>query len=73
MRLLLDPYTDMSKGHFSGHSFRIGLASMLANLGLPDEELQAAGRWSSRAFEIYMRLKRTKRTAVATKIQQLTK
>jgi len=46
---------------------------MLANLGLPDEELQAAGRWSSRAFEIYMKLKRTKRTAVATKIQQLTK
>jgi len=73
MRLLLDPYTDMSIGHFSGHSFRIGLASMLANLGLPDEELQAAGRWSSRAFEIYMKLKRTKRTAVATKIQQLTK
>jgi hypothetical protein len=73
MRLLLDPYTDTSIGSFSGHSFRIGLASMLANHGLPDEELQAAGRWSSRAFEIYMILRRTKRTAVATKIQQLTK
>jgi hypothetical protein len=73
MRLLLDPYTDTSIGSFCGHSFRIGLASMLANKGLPDEELQAAGRWSSRAFELYLKLKRTKRAAVATKIQQLTK
>lgn len=73
MRLLLGPYTDSDLGTFCGHSFRIGLASMLANAGLPDEELQAAGRWSSRAFEVYMKLKRTKRASVGQKISTLTK
>jgi hypothetical protein len=73
MRLLLGPYTDSSLGTFCGHSFRIGLASMLANAGLPDEELQAAGRWSSRAFEVYMKLKRTKRASVGQKVSILTK
>jgi hypothetical protein len=43
MRLLLDPYTDTSIGYFSGHSFRIGLASMLANLGLPDKSCKPLG------------------------------
>jgi hypothetical protein len=51
---LLNPFVDKSMGKFNAHSFRIGLASMLANAGLPDDELQAIGRWSSRAFEVYL-------------------
>jgi hypothetical protein len=46
---------------FCTHSFRIGAASMLGALGFSDEEVKAVGRWSSRAFEEYMLLPRTKR------------
>jgi hypothetical protein len=68
---LLDPYTDKSVGTFGTHSFRIGLASMLGNLGCPDEEIKASGRWSSRAFELYIKLKRTKRAIMGKKISKL--
>ena len=70
---LLNPYVEKSLGRFSAHSFRIGLASMLANAGLPDDELQAIGRWSSRAFEVYLKLKRTKRMSVGRKVTDLTR
>lgn len=68
---LLDPYTDKSVGTFGTHSFRIGLASMLGNLGCPDEEIKASGRWSSRAFELYIKLRRTKRALMGKKISKL--
>ena len=68
---LLNTFVDKSIGKFNAHSFRIRLASMLANAGLPDDELQAIGRWSSRAFEVYLRLKRTKRMAVGKKVTEL--
>jgi hypothetical protein len=73
MRKLLGPYTDSSVGSFNTHSFRIGLASMLANLGFSDDEVKAAGRWSSRAFEAYLKLKRTKRALVGRQIRNATK
>ena len=47
------------------------MLTMLANAGLPDDELQAIGLWSSRAFEVYLRLKRTKRMAVGKKVTEL--
>jgi integrase len=68
---LLNPYVDKGVGRFNAHSFRTGLASMLANAGLPADELQAIGRWSSRAFEVYLKLKRTKRIATAKKVTEL--
>jgi len=67
---LLNPYVDKNIGKFNAHSFRIGLASMLANAGLPDDELQAMGRWSSRAFEVYLKLKRTKQMTVGKKVTE---
>jgi hypothetical protein len=73
MSKLLGPYTDSSVGSFNTHSFRIGLASMLGNLGFSDEEVKAAGRWSSRAFEAYLKLKRTKRALVGKRIRNATK
>jgi hypothetical protein len=72
MSKLLGPYTDRNKGSFNTHSFRIGLASMLGTLGYSDEEVQASGRWSSRAFETYMKLKRTKRAALGKQIRNIT-
>jgi hypothetical protein len=72
MGKLLGPYTDTDIGKFTTHSFRIGLATELARLGCSDEEIKQAGRWSSRVFERYVRLKRTKRAGVAKEIKKLT-
>lgn len=69
---MLDPYTDKSKGKFVSHSFRIGLASMLGSLGYEDEDIKAAGRWSSRAFQTYLKLTRTKRASMGKTISKLT-
>ncbi len=64
----LDGYVDNPGEMFCTHSFRIGTASMLGALGYGDEDIQAVGRWSSRAFEEYLRLPRTKRMLIAKKI-----
>jgi len=54
---------------FCSHSFRIGVASMLGKLGYSDADIKAVGRWSSRAFEEYLRLPRTKRMQIAKEIK----
>jgi len=76
MNLLLDKtlglYTDKSIGKFTTHSFRIGLATELGRLGYSDDQIKAAGRWSSRVFEAYIRLKRAKRSVVAKEISKMT-
>lgn len=38
-----------------GHSIRAGGATAMAQLGVPLQHIQAAGRWSSDAFRIYIR------------------
>jgi hypothetical protein len=58
-------YVDNPEEMFCTHSFRIGTASMLGALGYRDENIQAVGPWSSRAFEEYRRLLRTKRMLIA--------
>ena len=45
--------------------FRAGAASAMAALGYGDEDIQAVGRWSSRAFLKYIKLPRTRRAEVA--------
>ena len=42
--------------HYKSHRFRIGAASTVANLGIPDETIQHIGRWKSQAFKNYIRL-----------------
>ena len=69
--LTLGRYTDKTIGKFTTHSFRIGLATELGLMGCSDEEIKEAGRWSSRAFERYVKLKRTKRANVAQTIREL--
>jgi hypothetical protein len=58
-------FIDGAETLFTSHSFRTGAASMMGNLGYSDTDIMAMGRWSSRAFESYLRLPRTKRLAVA--------
>ena len=53
------------QGKISGHSFRAGLISMFARLGYDSFQLKQIGRWSSRAYERYIKLNQTKRFQMA--------
>ena len=71
LKKYLAKYTKNSKRKITSHSFRSGLASMLGELGFSDAEIQAVGRWSSRCFEDYLKLPRTKRLEMARRIGNL--
>lgn len=43
------------KGHYKSHSFRIGMATELANQGFSNEKIQELGRWRSNSFLTYIR------------------
>ena len=64
-------YIDYSVCSVTGHSFRAGIPSILATMGFPDKDIQAAGRWSSRAFELYCKLPRTRRIAMSRALGNL--
>ena len=58
-------------GRITAHSFRAGLATLLATAGFDDEVIKAIGRWSSSAFMTYIKLHRVTRVAVAQKLASL--
>lgn len=41
-------------GNFSSHSFCIAAATEAACNGIPDHLIQALGRWSSSAYQLYI-------------------
>jgi hypothetical protein len=47
LRLMMSQHVDYNKGTISSHSFRGGLASLMASLGYPDHEIMTIGRWRS--------------------------
>ena len=49
IKSLLGKY--ITYGKISSHSFRAGLASLMAQAGYKDETIMAVGRWSSDAFK----------------------
>ena len=42
-------------GNFSSHSFRIGAATVAARDGIPDHLIRALRRWTSNAYQLYIR------------------
>jgi integrase len=71
LKMVLKEVVDYRRGSITSHSFRSGLASLMAEKGMSDEEIQIAGRWSSRAFERYIKLPRTCRARTALKLRGL--
>ena len=55
-------------GRITMHSFRCGLASLLAENGFSDEDIRAIGRWDSAAFLVYVQKPRLTRCRVAKKL-----
>ena len=47
------------------------MASQVASLGYTDKETQALGRWSSSAYNSYIKLPRTKRLQMAGEIGRI--
>ena len=56
LRKLLGKHLDYKKGKILSHSFRSGLATMMAKNGYSDDEIMRTGRWSSSAFLAYCKL-----------------
>jgi hypothetical protein len=73
MKNLLGPYTDPKIGFFATHSFRIGIATMLGQAGFEDQEIMSTGRWSSRVFERYVKLARTRRGTAMQRASEIEK
>ena len=71
LKVWLNPHLDFTVCKVSGHSFRAGLVSVLGGIGFDDADLKKVGRWSSRAYELYIKLPRTKRRAMAVAMGNL--
>lgn len=67
----LKGHVDYKTGKFTSHSFRIGLATTMGTEGFSAADIKEAGRWSSNAYELYMKLPRVKRASVAKAISKL--
>ena len=61
LKSLLGPYIDYDKRKILSHSFRAGMASMMALAGYQDHEIMRQGRWHSDAFRVYCKTGRANR------------
>ena len=68
LKKCLSKHIPYEMGSVTSHSFRSGMASLMGELGYSDLEIQAMGRWSSSAFESYIKLPRKKRSDMARDI-----
>ena len=65
LRSLLETAGYPNSHQYSSHSLRIGAATAAASAGLPTWLIQAAGRWRSDAYKLYIRTPRKTLLAVA--------
>ena len=68
LKHFLKDKVDLSQGPIMSHSFRAGLATMMAKAGCSDKEIQLTGRLTSTAFKSYVKTTRPKRAALAASI-----
>ena len=65
LKQFLGSHLDTPSSYVSGHSFRSGIASLIAELGYSDQQIKDLGRWSSQAYLTYLKLPRTRRLEMA--------
>jgi len=68
LKVFLGPMLAGTGKVISAHSFRDGVVSMMAEEGYTEKELKSIGRWSSRAYETYVKKDRTTRARIARKL-----
>jgi hypothetical protein len=68
LKELLKDHMTYASGKVTTHSFRSGIASMMAARGFAEDDIKAIGRWSSRAYEVYIKHPRTRRAELANKL-----
>jgi hypothetical protein len=68
LKQLLSDVLIYAEGSVTSHSFRSGIASMMAAKGFNEHDIKAIGRWSSRAYEVYIKHPRTKRAEMAGRL-----
>ena len=61
LKSLMKDKVQYMEGYIASHSFRSGLASVMAQLGCSDSAIKLQGRWGSDAFKSYVRLGRSAR------------
>jgi len=71
LKNLLGRLAVTKRGKISSHSFRSAVPTILGELGHSEKDIKAVGRWSSRAFTLYMKGTRTQRLRMAKKIADL--
>lgn len=60
----------LGTGAWNGHSFRRGAATWAAERGLPEDSIQALGRWSSTAYRAYIETSYDARIALSRRFQR---
>lgn len=60
----------LGAGAWNGHSFRRGEATWAAGVGLPEQQIQALGRWTSAAYRSYIETPREGRIAISQRFQR---
>ena len=56
---------------YTGHSFRIGAATMAAQLGIEDSTIRMLGRWNSYAFRVYIQTPRQQLAAFSATLSTI--
>ena len=68
LKAMLGDQAEKRGGTLTSHSFRAGITTIMGTMGFDDEDIKVVGRWSSRAFAIYMKGPRTQRASIAKKM-----
>ena len=66
--------TNSSREHWSAHSFRAGMATLLTSLGFSEEKIKSWGRWRSMAYMAYaqdMTMRRKTRMELTNVFQKM--